>query len=240
MPSDRDAYFDIEILKRVLLRPVARVIDICHMYSQGSSAKEIADIMGMSEKAVYRVVDVLRKKSPANSSLRDSPKTGNFDVIHKTAMLGSDSGRPGYRTTLVVQNARFPLQEKTRFRGCAAANPGPPRDSMRRCACGNEAVDLHKIALCSPCLESIRKLEDSPRLTPPLEGLSDRDGQRKVHIVFSEFDRELRQRDPELAGKIRRALAGGESLTAQEEAAGFNALILAMTRTWGGLPGIPA
>jgi DNA-directed RNA polymerase specialized sigma24 family protein len=71
---DRDATFDIEVLKRVLLRPVARVIDICHMYGQGRSAKEIAEVMGMSESAVRAVIKRARRKLAAFRNGALSPR----------------------------------------------------------------------------------------------------------------------------------------------------------------------
>ena len=60
--SDCDATFDVEVLKRVLLRPVAREIDICRMYGQGRTAKEIADLMRMSERGVRGVIERARRK----------------------------------------------------------------------------------------------------------------------------------------------------------------------------------
>ena len=41
---------------------------------------------------------------------------------------------------------------------------------MKCCSCANPAFDNHpKAPLCLPCLDAWRELEDSPRITQPLE-----------------------------------------------------------------------
>jgi DNA-directed RNA polymerase specialized sigma24 family protein len=71
-PSDRDADLDYETLKRVLLTPAMRMLDICNLYfRQGLSAREIATRAGMTESAVRKVIQRARRKLAVVSLTRD-------------------------------------------------------------------------------------------------------------------------------------------------------------------------
>jgi DNA-directed RNA polymerase specialized sigma24 family protein len=62
-PRDRDADLDLETLKRALVAPAARVLDVCVLYfRKGRSAREIAAKMAMQEKAVRSVIHRARRK----------------------------------------------------------------------------------------------------------------------------------------------------------------------------------
>jgi hypothetical protein len=95
----------------------------------------------------------------------------------------------------------------------------------------------------------MRHLEDSPRITQPYEvpEFGEEDRRLKMEVAVREWDAELRKYDPDVAQKLRFALACGDigpellrqSLTLEEAMVGLSALLTAIARTWGA-PGVPA
>jgi DNA-directed RNA polymerase specialized sigma24 family protein len=78
-PSDRDAEFDYETLKRVLLTSAVRILDICNLYFRhGLSAREIAARTGTTEAAVRKVIQRARRKLAGASN---GTLSSRFDVL---------------------------------------------------------------------------------------------------------------------------------------------------------------